>query len=629
MKNYRSHNLNTFIRLFILLYALGFSTSMQGQRVHAIVEDMLDDVNCLNNHRQIWRKEYTIRLINENAKDMASFVLDCDNTHQLSKFSMNISDATGHVVRKVKKGELKVTAYNPDMVSNAMRYYFNYEPTSYPVIINVQMEVEITGGIASFPSFQPITTYQTEVRHAQYRLLTPADMKVHFITQHLSSPVTTTPQPNGNTLTAIEIKDLPALQREPLSLPIYERLPMAWFVPETFSLYKTYGSTRSWKEFGQWQYGLLQGRNQLPESLKNQLLELTSNCNTPREKIERLYQFLRQTTRYVSIQLGIGGWQPATAENVYKTGMGDCKGLTNYMKAMLEAVGIESHYTIIHTNRHRLFKDFVSINQFNHAILQIPLPQDTLWVECTNPTLPLGYLHDDIANHDCLIIKADGGYVARVPNYPETHNRTINKATIQLQENGDADIAVAVNYEAGDYADAYYMQFLEQKKQNEYVAQLASLPQSRYTDLHWTDTITAYGHPMFSITTNAKSAGYGKKTGARMFFPLNPFHNNYIPYSKSTERTQDIFISQGDKVVDTIVIILPEKYRIEALPDNTTIETPCGYFSTDITTDGQQIKAVFTRNIKEGRYKHTIYEQLLEDMAAISRAYQGRVVIVK
>ena len=79
MKNYRSHNLNTFIRLFILLYALGFSTSIQGQRVHAIVEDMLDDVNCLNNHRQIWRKEYTIRLINENAKDMASFVLDCDN----------------------------------------------------------------------------------------------------------------------------------------------------------------------------------------------------------------------------------------------------------------------------------------------------------------------------------------------------------------------------------------------------------------------------------------------------------------------------------------------------------------------------------------------------------------------
>lgn len=84
--------------------------------------------------------------------------------------------------------------------------------------------------------------------------------------------------------------------------------------------------------------------------------------------------------------------QPIAAADVNRTGFGDCKGLSNYMRAMLTELGIPSVYTVISTTNRRLLADFASANQNNHVILQVPLPNDTLWLECTNPTLPLGYV---------------------------------------------------------------------------------------------------------------------------------------------------------------------------------------------------------------------------------------------
>ena len=90
---------------------------------------------------------------------------------------------------------------------------------------------------------------------------------------------------------------------------------------------------------------------------------------------------------------------------------------------MLKELGIASTYTIISTTNERLLPDFSSANQMNHVILQVPLPQDTLWLECTNPSLPFGYVHQDIAGHDALLIEPDGGKMCRLPTYPDSLNR--------------------------------------------------------------------------------------------------------------------------------------------------------------------------------------------------------------
>ena len=57
------------------------------------------------------------------------------------------------------------------------------------------------------------------------------------------------------------------------------------------------------------------------------------------------------------------------------------------------------------TNRADFLPGYSGIGQMNHAMLCVPLPEkkDTLWLECTNPSVPLGYRHEDVAGHDVTV----------------------------------------------------------------------------------------------------------------------------------------------------------------------------------------------------------------------------------
>lgn len=113
------------------------------------------------------------------------------------------------------------------------------------------------------------------------------------------------------------------------------------------------------------------------------------------EKIDTLYKYLQRNYRYVSVQLGIGGRMPKSATEVYENKFGECKRLSNLMKAMLKEAGITAQYSKVRVGREEddIMVDFPA-QQFNHIILRVPLSEEVLWLECTSKYLPTGYLGD-------------------------------------------------------------------------------------------------------------------------------------------------------------------------------------------------------------------------------------------
>src|SRR5690606_3435474 len=135
---------------------------------------------------------------------------------------------------------------------------------------------------------------------------------------------------------------------EPYGPEFYEIVPMVRTAPTVFEVEGYAGSMESWKSLGEWHSKLNANRSQLPEATKQQILSLTKDLKDPKDKISAVYQFMQNKTRYVSIQLGIGGWQPFEASMVDSKGYGDCKALSNYTQSLLEVAGIKSHYAIIY-----------------------------------------------------------------------------------------------------------------------------------------------------------------------------------------------------------------------------------------------------------------------------------------
>ena len=159
----------------------------------------------------------------------------------------------------------------------------------------------------------------------------------------------------------------------------------------------------------------------------------------PIEKAKIVYAFMQNKTRYISVQVGIGGWEPIAANKVDAVGYGDCKGLTNYTKALLDAVGVTSYYTVVFAqDRRDIDKEFASL-QGNHVILNIPNKGKDVWLECTSQTTPFGFLGDFTDDRNVLVITPEGGIIKRTPKYINKDNLQTINADITLKENGSVN----------------------------------------------------------------------------------------------------------------------------------------------------------------------------------------------
>lgn len=168
----------------------------------------------------------------------------------------------------------------------------------------------------------------------------------------------------------------------------------------------------------------------------------------------------------------------------------------------------------------------------------MPLPNDTLWIECTNPTLPLGYVHHSIAGHDALLIGPDGGTLYRLPTYADSLSTQVNDALISLQPDGSAKIEVKQSSHLFQYEDKADIINIEPARQKDWLRSDISLVQAKVDNIRFKET--KQKEPQLDIHYTIESRQYGNKTGKRLFIPVNIFHKGFYSPSNQGERTQDV-----------------------------------------------------------------------------------------
>lgn len=604
--------------------AILLAVTLHATAQKAVVEESVTDVICDSRTHCTQHFKKSITILNEQGASLAHFVCSCSKNDKLTAFKGQVTDGSGRVIRKIKESELQRTEYSPYLAIDDYQVYFEYAAPVYPITITYEWTIDSHDNLIEFPRFCPQTDYDVSVKKASYSLTAPKELAVRHALLNIDKPVNVSENSKGFQILSLELSDLPALKDEPYSRPLRERLPMAYFAPTDFTYYGTQGSLKDWTEYGKWEYGLIKGSEVLPDAVRQELHQLTGGLKTDREKIEALYQRLEKTTRYVAVLLGIGGLKPAPAADVCKSGFGDCKGLSNYMRAMLKEVGIPSNYITISTTNRQLLNNFASVGQMNHVILEVPLQGDTLWLECTNPQLPMGYVHEDIAGHNAIEVSETGGRLVRLPVYADSTNLMHSKIHIRLDSIGAADVSLLQDSHNWQYENYIPLLKMDEKDRHKTLQRMVRVPQAEIRRMDVREdgaTIT--------VDAEVRSQRYATITGQRLFVPICPIHNGYSTPPTLPNRQEDIYLEAGYLDKDEITLTIPEGYDVEARPKDITIEQPFGTFSFTMKQEGSELHIQNSLLMKSGTYDKSQYPQFIDFMKTVSGTYSQKIVLKK
>lgn len=566
-----------------------------------------------------------ITILDKKGSDASIFSFAGDKFKKLSDFSGQLYDANGKMLRKYKMSDVGSTEYSNELASDAKHYGMKPDLPTFPVTILYEYEASVKNGILAFPIFLPQDDYNLSVEKALFTLMIPEKTEILFKAINMKSEPEISSE-KGTISHTWRVQSLKPLDYEKLAPSLSTLVPKLYSNPKKFEYDNVPGEITSWETMGNWQYTLNKGRSTLTEATKSKIIELTKDAKTDKEKVHILYDYLGKTTRYVSIQLGIGGLQPMLASEVCRTGFGDCKGLTNYLKAMLDVIGIPSNYTVIclDNNRKRLFKDYANFYQTNHVILQVPLPNDTLWLECTNPKVPFGFIHNGISGHDALVNLENSSKLCRLPDYADSLNVEKNCATVSLNEDGSALVNMQKKCSAKIYDNYDWFPLAKTNEQIDNLREDIKLPNVTMGAISIKENKSQL--PSINIDYSWTTPSFGNKTGSRLFVPINPFRSSYNDLKKNN-RILDINISAGYRDIDSIIIKIPAGFEIESIPSSTTIKSKFGSFIANVKPTGESILIQQALLISSGEYKAALYPDFLAFIENINANYKSKIIL--
>ena len=588
------------------------------EKNHAVVRSDVTEFTLKGESSTVEKRTVVVTVLDEQGSDAADFHCYTDMYSSLNGFSGELFDRDGKSVRKIRRGDLKYTDYFSGLASDNRQHYYIPAYHSYPYTVQYEYEIGYKNNTYAFPLFHPVPDYDIAVEKASYKLTVPSGYLFHSLPLNLEGEPART-SAGKEDIYEWKLENYPGLASEPYDIPFYEAVPVLYLSPDSFVFGNTRGRMSDWKEYSRWQWQLMKDRNTLPDGLKNEVAGITRNASTDREKIELLYDYLGRTTRYVSIQIGLGGFRPMTVEEVYKNKFGDCKALTFYMQAMLAACGIDSYYTEIGMYNRKLIPDFANPFQTNHVILQVPLEGEMLWLECTNPEVPFGFIHGDIAGRQALVYKDGSAEIVQVGSYPDSLNLHSLRAEVTLEPDGKASGEVRSDRRLFRYED---YRSLVKKDERERINQVkAGLGLSNLLVSGLSVREEKGEIPSIATDFRVESLIYGSVSGNRFFVPLNPFRRfTAVRWGRTNRRKSDIYVETGYMNRDTIVLNYPAGMEVETGVAFKKLDTPFGTFDMKVVPSDGKVVVTQEMLLYSGRYGK---ERLEEFEAFIDGCYQA------
>ena len=633
------------MKYIYILFALLFCNSVYADefkyKVSEIPKELLVDANAVirvyNKEFTVYsrsegkeRVKYAITILNKKARGLSKIREYYNNNSSLKIIGAKIFNKDGKIIKKIKKKDIGDFASNPGfmLLGDSRTKVYNYSSDKYPYTIEYEFEKKYSS-LVSYTRWIPISSYNTSLEKASLNIVVPKTLKARYKCNNCPSDVVITN--NDETINySWNISDFKCIKYEFLSPNYIKVFPNVIVAPTLFEYEKYLGDMSTWTSYGKWTYSLLEGRDVLNDEIKNEVTNLVSGIQDKREIVKKVYQYVQNKTRYVCVSLGIGGFQPFPANEVDKNGYGDCKALSNYTKALLKEVGIESFYAEVGAGSSKRieYKDFSSADQTNHIILCVPMHRDTIWLECTSQDSPFNYLGKFTSDRCALLVSKDGGKLVKTHQYNINDNIKESVSKMVLSKDGNLRCSIKSKYHSLYFDDISYYFNVSEKEKKEHL--LKSLPVSDYSIENYDFKMLNDGkYTCGERKLDLLFSSYVSATDKRVFLPLNLVNKCYYKFRRNKSRKYKIVEDECYTVRDTIILNIPDCYTVESAPRSKDIKSKYGNYKTEITIDWPNIEYIRTLSINKGEYPPEEFKDFYNFHKKVRKAEKAKLVLLK
>jgi hypothetical protein len=426
-------------------------------------------------------------------------------------------------------------------------------------------------------------------------------------------------KPTSQTATQVvwEVDHVPAIKDEP-SMPnwraVVARMGVTYFPAAGAT--KGFGPT-NWEQIGVWYNNLYASRVQPTPEIQQKVKELTASASSWEEKVAVLAHYAQSQIRYIDIEIGIGGFQPHPAGDIFKHQYGDCKDKAALLNTMLHEAGVESYLALAQTERGIIAPEFASAITFNHAILAIRVPegQDAknlhsvvdvpklgrlLIFDPTDTYTPFGYLPTYEQANYILVAAPEGGQLVALPLHSPELNRLVRSAKLKLFPDGSVTGSVDEMRYGAEAADERAMLLGTAGADRSKV--LETFLSNFLRGFHLTEASTGnldkVGEPL-DVKYGFTAERYAKSAGDLLVIRPRVLGEKASGVGEGDPRKFPVAFESASLQTDDFEITLPPGYSVEDVPAPTKAESDFATYTSQVKVDGNVIHYTRTYQVKQ------------------------------
>ncbi len=542
------------------------------------------------NHRRV------VRILRPKGHEEALFHMHLspgDKTQYLHAWSI---DSAGRQYEVKEKEFIEVNPFSEEMYSDV-----HYRATEVPAgnpgsVVAFEYSVKRRLWMDQWPWF-----FQEEIPVDEARLTIQLPSGWDYKDSWANHPPQAAVQlgPNRWQWVCRGLRGIPDETHSPSMGALEARMSVAFFEPAASNL-------ASWKAIGDWYYKLTGGRRDPNPDIAAKARQLTSSADTFDGKVRTLATFVQSEVRYVAIEIGIGGYQPHPASEIYRMRYGDCKDKATLLSSMLKEVGIDSDYVLVDTQRGVVQPDVPS-TVFNHAILAIAVPANApadkyrslvkttsgkryLIFDPTDEYTPPGDLRTGLQGSYGLLAAASGGELIMLPVEAPDTNVLDREGKFTLQADGSLAGSVTERL-TGTHASRQRANLVHEneseraKALDRYLSESvknASVQQLKFAAIGARDKDLTVEYQMVA-------AGYAQRSGSLVLLRTRILGEKGIELEWA-KRKLPIQLAGATREKDTFEIQLPPGYVVDDLPDPKQVDVGFASYTSKIEATGSTIR---------------------------------------